>query len=1527
MDKLVNHIENLKSALLSLPPTGEQGFEGLVGTTLYEITGIPFRLAVGGLQFGVDGKPTHGQDNICFEAKLYKNYVPRDRVISKIAGLRDTDTDIWVLGATCKIGSQLADEARQLGNDRGIVVLILDWSKTGYDIPSLAIALSMGGNRVKEFFKCSILDDKTFQEALSALEAIKSTRDFALHAKQILAQCNEPTMGWVLAQRANTEWLKEGFSNKRQAIRKFYQPLSPGETGTTKVWQRKPLIDKLYPYFTSITDSTLVCILGGEGCGKSWLVAQCWLALDDKPLMVFLSPEDFNDPVRNNDIVDTLISSLIRQTGDRFNSIIQERWRRKLNKCQRYPVTDNPRLVVFIDGLNQRPEYDWARIIDGVVHELEQLGGCLIVTARTPYFQSRVKGRLYSRFTKIIVPEWTESERDERLIKQGINASFLHPTVAASLCNPRLLGIAFELLDKADITNLEELSVSRLLFEHMRMNERDSPMPQPADQFARQLQDRAQEILYRIKTKKDEDLTVFEGDIGAVADGRFYQSVNSDPTRYCLKDDGLTLALGFAIINRLLIAKRNARDLHAELATILEPIATLDNTADVIIAALTIAVLKDSYSQTIAASLVKGFSLLQNPDQSKYPVFISLAKSAPQGFLDAAHSLILAGGHQPNFDWIQGALIEASSNNCAWQIIADKVHLWLSVYSLSPERGTFKHHTHDLKIEVQEEHEKNQKKITKKLKSLSKSEQSILESLKNEDGDLSRLSRLAMFLLAGKPLVSFAKSFVNWSFSNALNSDHTAPYDDFNHLVSLNRVDWSRTREALLEASNALRDLDVSETGKWALVNILRATGNDDDDKEARALAEGLITDKPIHRSWRLIEDYCATDPCDPSSEEPENVLRTAEQYRVIDVNKLRQSIWLSSEDHFFNMARPGIARFRPGIAISKHRELATNVLERSGITLLAGLFELRKHNALFSIEEACQCIEKRHNAKGACTNLGLSEKDEWVAYQYLLLLAFPFLNAQEQANVLLSGEADEKVLLSLIKSAKQLGEKEFESLLEFACVEDKEHKQSLLLALAEATSVQLSAKSRTYVAKLFKSVSGRVRALALGVIAQSGSGKLLEQIVKSDWTAMDIETENGLEPWFGSAALLEAAARGLIAHNEVIDRISARLYGRAAALLDESAVRDIAGRINVSIEHAVALDDNIIAPDIELKVHPSAPYEPHRFKLSERTSKTYNIAETMQRLTESKEDFEKRQKRNYDTFLEFKATLTRAKASIILDYLSLEEFARLIQTTEELAEHWYNLFVSIAKTKLPAVHNFVVLLAHAIGAKSPGKAEKLFRRVENNKPLVRFNFGDTGVHLDMIAIWSGTRNAVLDNLRFERLDRACTDHDLSLEVLAALFSGQQELLTEYIGNKLHGEEPSEVSRGIMVAGFSDQSEFNDEILKKYEGAAGLIGSAQKAAKYAYERNVWAKHWFKQMCQTGEGPDFWRYGVLFSKIVDGRFGVWKTNYKQVGNSIKLFGLSTESNLKCRFSRWERHRNKKLFGLKAPASIYVIGKHI
>jgi hypothetical protein len=131
----------------------------------------------------------------------------------------------------------------------------------------------------------------------------------------------------------------------------------------------------------------------------------------------------------------------------------------------------------------------------------------------------------------------------------------------------------------------------------------------------------------------------------------------------------------------------------------------------------------------------------------------------------------------------------------------------------------------------------------------------------------------------------------------------------------------------VLEAAKLFRERGMSTTGQWARVYLLRATGDSDDAKEAEALAEELTKDRERRPGWRPIENYCATDPCDPNSERPDNIDMTAGRYAAIDVSKLGRTLSQGADDHFFDMARPGLARFRPDAAVATMRRFADQVV------------------------------------------------------------------------------------------------------------------------------------------------------------------------------------------------------------------------------------------------------------------------------------------------------------------------------------------------------------------------------------------------------------------------------------------------------------------------------------------------------------------------------------------------------------------------------------------------------------------------
>jgi sulfur transfer complex TusBCD TusB component (DsrH family) len=134
------------------------------------------------------------------------------------------------------------------------------------------------------------------------------------------------------------------------------------------------------------------------------------------------------------------------------------------------------------------------------------------------------------------VPDWTEAELTALLVDRGVQAAAPSANVFGTLRNPRILSMALELLDAKDIERIEEFSVGRLLFEHMRRSDYAKSVAVPAHEFARALREIAAEFINRLKSREQDDLKLFNAadnaTLAAVASSRYFASVGNDPDLY-----------------------------------------------------------------------------------------------------------------------------------------------------------------------------------------------------------------------------------------------------------------------------------------------------------------------------------------------------------------------------------------------------------------------------------------------------------------------------------------------------------------------------------------------------------------------------------------------------------------------------------------------------------------------------------------------------------------------------------------------------------------------------------------------------------------------------------------------------------------------------------------------------------------------------------------------------------------------------------------------------------------------------------
>ena len=1159
-------LDRLSQILLALRPSGDDGFEGVFAEALSRVSGVPFRLAKSGTQFGIDGAAAYAEDAICFECKRYDKEPPASEVVIKIDDLcrhKDEADLLWALACTAPIRTQLADRLREKAAKDGVEILILDWVG---DLPLLAVVLAKAGTPVID--KIVALAEGVVKDELEEIfVAIREQEGFKVQADKILSRLNASETATIRAAEKNREWFADRFRDTRQARSDLGQPLAPNAVEVSHR-KRDDLVSRV---ITDLQSSQPVVLLGGEGCGKSWLAANVIERQEAHTLTALFSAEQIPDRIVSSQAIDLLVEQLICQTdGNPKDDKLLKRWRRRIDVW--HERVRPGRFLIVLDGLNQRPKKDWGRIIEAFQQLSEKAGGRLLVTCRSHYFGTKVEGRLFKPLGEISIPEWTAEERDALLKQAKVDPTILDQQAASLLLNPRILGIALNVLPPDDEYAWQGLTVERLLFEHIRAAERDSADPETFQDFADRLTRHAQTVLDGVQDQNRKSPLIFEEEAGAVAEGRFFAPVAGPRNVYELRQEGLSLALGFALVDRLLHAQWNHRDLSESISVALEPIATLDDTAKVVLAALTaVSMEKSWFNQDIYEALIGGFVFLQNPDPTYYPAFVSLAKEQVEGFLNAAETLTLQKTPHPNFDWIRSTLFNLRDDNKSHSLVAEALTRWLSCYTLNPEQEILSAQ-HSSVDERQEEIEEKRLEIDAKLKSLSAAEEQILRGMCKTPGDPTGLTRLAITLLAGAELAPFARALVRASFSDALNGGSYWFDKEFRHLLSLNSRDWASARQALLTESRAFRANNSSPTGKWALVSILSGTGNDGDAREASALVKTLREPWPWPESWRLVEGYCSVDPCDPASEKPTNVVKTVTDYQQIDVTQIHLGLDRTRESAFLEDALPAIARFFSEIAVEKHLELLDQLFVRRGFPLRQIAVQDREHSPLIDRDRALGLVDILRNPP---TPVDMPEKERRIVVQYLLLFAFPLLTAPEQLEAMLLIPEPEKYFVSLWCSFKSLDEDVFECKLRTAFAQDDKALISVLLGFAQYSETPLTSEVHRIIGSLVRHETERIRADVFETIWRRKLSELLPAVIESGWIYTDNKGEDRREARYGSLTLIDAASRGVADPLTILDRIMPESLGGAARQLGADAAKEIAHRLLVQTNLNVRLLEN----------------------------------------------------------------------------------------------------------------------------------------------------------------------------------------------------------------------------------------------------------------------------------------------------------------------------------------------------------------
>jgi len=1527
-------IDEFRHCLRLIKPDGENGFEGLIAAVLSDLTGRSFAIASAGSQHGKDGQSALDGGTIFFEAKRYDDAVPKEKVYTKLLELSassKSQTELYILATTSSVSAQhitvLADSAKHLG----IAFFVLTWPST--ELSSLATLLAMSSNVTAEFIARQT--DLTEDVVEAQLATVREHPQFKARSDELSLLLQQPSLSPAYALPENRTWLRKAFSSRAEARSAFGQALSPADTSISRPLDRSALRDRICQAVFGATNDTVVAILGADGNGKSWIFAQAWCLQQNPPLTVVIVPDDIASPPSPEYCQDLLISKLLSQTGELRISESRERWIKHFGRWQKNLEREAPRIVVFVDGINQRATVNWLKFMDDMSTIVNRLGGRLVFSCRRIYYRDNLENKLLSAVVPVDVPEWSDSELESLLNERGASMTSLDPKIVGSLRNPRIFGIAASLFDAAEITDFGELSVNRLLFEHIQSGTATEGIAPSSRQFVSGICTHAEAVIQRLRDQETEDLNEFETassaftQFGAIADqyvitaaGRFFDEVAENPKKYILKDEGLPLALGLALVQKAREAKRKGKNIDEALSLILDPIAALDRTGDILLGAILTAVLEGTPSQIITP-LVRSFVMLQNLDDGRYPEFRAIFRRRPDAFLDAVESSKLTRAVVSNFSWLSDAIHDLEGDVEFESALVISINRWLNSYSLAPERMspplvTLTNSDHHYRKLLEREEE-----LSRITDALSPGEHVLLSSMIRQDsGDYSELSLIAFQLLSRRARAPYAQSLRNWSFAASLNGGLRSYRKEFNHLLYFNLIDWSATKNALQVACAPLRESSTSETGQWALIHLLQVTGDDENATEANQMVERLRTGQERFRGWRLIENYCATDPCDPASHEPENITATARDYMSLDPTVLRKFMGVSREDMFYADARTGLARFRPEVAISAVNAFAEEAVTRALPEFRLAAFSLHHDTAALAYPIAMRYIDKARTLAQAVVDAGTDSNDEaWVAAQYALLIAFPHMTGNAQFDALIAHPRDVTMLVDLAYMFRPIEPIKLERTLAGAVRESNTVHQFRTLCFAEHSGTYLTEHVKKLTLELVVSPDALVRLSALSLIRASCDQGLLSGLSNSDWSAAALDAvSQKVEILHGSQALVLAAENGYLSIETCLDRIALPAYEVAVTRLGAEAAVAVGARLTTAIHNATNF--HVVGNLPRILQHFERRSWTVTLQVSEAPSQQAAANDPAVRLADSGDAWYERQQQNEDTAERFERDVTKSGAQIIVHSVTPTLIAAIDNIAPEITNQWLNTFLRLDKRALSNVRNVATLVACVTAKRDVESSFALLDRLAELSAPVGSSFGPSEIPLDSVAAWDGADNAVLRELCFARLDRCSTDYEISLEVLAAIRAERLDVLHDYVIDRRNRPEPAQRARAAMVAGFSPDALWAIETIEMLKDKSGFLHEAYKAAQYSMQRHQWSLHWARQAKTASTAGEFWSAAVLLGKIVDGRFSWSDLNEDPTSEHFERFATTLDAPIRERIQKWKRKRESKLFGMEAPEAIFL-----
>ncbi len=1118
--------------------------EHLSAALLSRLLDVPIAVAKSGYQYGGDAG-TAGQQGrrLRLECKKYSDTskLNERELLGEIdqALERDEALEAWILVATRTVPEQLQQSLVQKGEKIGVPIVIIDWVDHG--IAPLAALCAFAPDLVEKEFS---------QEAGKVACALQPISGQAI--ERLRRDLQSWYLGYDALRTLSHEDLGKIWKSPSESKAKLGQDAAGG--AQKKKVKRSTVHKALNTWWHGpAQDDAPVAVVGLEGTGKTWATLDWLIDKRDEQPIVLVIP---SSAVVAGHVLEISVKQLLSDRLHEMSKGIRDRehWLRRLENLLKRPDNEGPILTVFFDGLNQEPSVQWQQFLMVLQGTPFKKKVRVIVSTRTHYYEDRLSEFRgledpVERVDVDIYDTAPESELDKMLAFENLTQADLHDDVIELARKPRLFKLVVDF--REELVEAGQVTVHRLLWEYGRdtfgvragrsfsKDEWRDWLKEIAQQHRNGIENYSERALVETVARHDLSENQVYARLSDIIDGRF---ATRDPSgNLQLTPAVVAHALGLVLLIYLdQEASPTFETLNTRLAEWLDPIAGLDEKAEILRAAVSILVEQERAAESFAPGvLVTAWLQSQNVPHEHRQELADLAPNFPDALLDAIEYSDSYTHDSARF-WAVYALRNIpKEDTTAFTKIIERTRRWMSIVSRDV----------DTQRNANGERDKRRSDRLKRLIGIDASQPIKVVGVELELVDSVSWSLLSTVpsIIEVFPLAEALPIFERAAISLAVRG-RSEGWDGLKWICLLNEVDPDNTVKALRELSKEVCRR-TPEPGihpdlpRRVAELLLRLTGHQADEDKAvdiepdldrlfsykkdylrkpgqswfpleRRHAEIVLADTELSLTYRVKRTKELW--LDPNFEPPDTfVAELRKAAESIDVEKLERYMGLTSEDHDFEVLEPVLARCAP--------DLLADLIRRKMQSLSTCPPEFQQPRVLRTINHLILADEAEIEAVRKLRLISESDNENTDAHvtERLLLIELQNLDAQAQFDLLLQSGLEDfwtyflKVLCCPTRD-------DIDALITRYATSSSS-KQRALLILLSSSPVELTDNAWSWVENFVKKQEGDFRRWAFEILACADPIRF-GQILDAEGWSWD-PSENVDINHYGTYALIEATA------------------------------------------------------------------------------------------------------------------------------------------------------------------------------------------------------------------------------------------------------------------------------------------------------------------------------------------------------------------------------------------------------------------